>query len=109
MSCVTSVRPSARPLSDPVGVIGGSGGIEAQVGYESKPEEFMCEVCALDDEEELKAVDEEEQAAAVSPLPTPFQPTVSQYLDQCITHYPYQSWCPIASRDAVASLGTTPM
>ena len=44
----------------------------------------MCEVCALDDEDELKAVDEEEQAEAVSPLPTPFQPTMRQYLDHCI-------------------------
>ena len=86
MSCVTSGRPSVRPLSDPVGVIGGRGGIEAQVGCESKPEEFTCKVCALDDEEELKAVDEEEQAEAGSPLPTPFQPTMSQYLDHCITH-----------------------
>ena len=85
-------RPSVGPVSDSVGVIGGCGGIEAQVGYESEPEEFMCEVCDLDDEDGLKAVDEEEQAEAVSPLPTPFQPTMSQYLDRCITHYLYQSW-----------------
>ena len=92
MSCVTSGRPSVRPLSEAIGVIGGRGGTEAQVGCDSKPQEFTCELCALDDEEELKAVDEEEQAEAVSPLPTPFQPTICQYLNHCITHYPYQSW-----------------
>ena len=50
-------------------MIGGRGGIEAQVGCESKPEEFMCDVCAVDDEEEFKAVDEEEKVETVSPLP----------------------------------------
>ena len=54
----------------------------------------MCDVCAADDEGEIKATDEEEQAETVNPLPTTFQPTLSQYLDHCITHYPYQSWCP---------------
>ena len=66
----------------------------AQAGCESKPEEFMCDVCAVDDAAELRAADEEEQAETVNPLPTPFQPTLSQHLDHCITHYPYQSWCP---------------
>ena len=92
MSCVTSGRPSIRPLSDPVEVIGGRGGAVAKVGCEE--DEFICEVCGIDDEDELRATDEEEQAQKVNPLPTPFQPTLSQYLDHCITHYPYQSWCP---------------
>ena len=109
MSCVTLGRPSVRPLSHPVGVIGGRGGIEAQVGCESKPEEFTCEVCALDDEEVFKAVDEGEQVGVVSPLPTPFRPTMSHYPDHCITHYPYQSWCPFESRDAAVRLGIIPM
>ena len=30
----------------------------------------------------------------MSPLPTPFQPTMSQHPDHRITHYPRQSWCP---------------
>ena len=51
MSRVTSGRPSVRPLSNPVGVISGREGIVAQVGCESEPEEFMCEVCAVDDED----------------------------------------------------------
>ena len=69
-------------------MIGGRGGIEAQVGFELEPEEFMCDVCAVDDEEELKAVDEEEQAESVSPSTTSFQPALSQYLNHCITYYP---------------------
>ena len=64
----------------------------AKVGWE--PDEFICDVCAVDDEDELRATDEEEQAETVKLLPTPFQPTLSQYLDHCITHYPCQSWCP---------------
>ena len=59
MSCVTSGRPSVRPLSDPVRATGGRGAIEAQVGSELKPGEFMCDVCAVDDEDELRAADEE--------------------------------------------------
>ena len=43
---------------------------------------------------ELEASLEEEQALKVAPLPTPYQPTLSQFLDHCVTHYPYQSWCP---------------
>ena len=35
-----------------------------------------------------------EQAVRIAPLPTPFQPTLSQCLDHYVTHYPYQSWCP---------------
>ena len=109
MSCVHSGQASVRPLSDPVGVIGFLGGIEAQVGYASKREEFMCAVCALDDEEEFEAVDEQEQAEAVSPLLTPFQPTMSQHLEHCITHSPYQSWCPHCVGARGRDLGITPM
>ena len=69
------------------------GGHGAQDGCESKPEEFRCDVYAVDDEEELMATDEEEQAESVNPLHMPFQLTLSQYLDHCITHYLYQSWC----------------
>ena len=45
-------------------------------------------------EEELQASEEGEQAVKVVPLPTPYQPTLSQFLDYSVTHYPYQSWCP---------------
>ena len=68
----------------------------------------QCDVCAVDDEEEPKAADEEEQAETVNLLPTPFQPALSLYLNYCITHYPYQSWCPV-SKGAVVIFGTAPM
>ena len=81
MSCTTSGRPSVRPLSDPVRASGGRGGTVAQVGCGAKTDEFMCDMCAVDDEDELRAADEEEQAEKVNPLPSPFQPSLSQYLD----------------------------
>ena len=65
--------------------------------------EFLCGVCNDHDavfgveddvDEELKASDGGEQEARIVPLPTPLQPTLSQFLDQRVTHYPYQSWCP---------------
>ena len=83
-----------RPLSDLVWLIAGRGGVEAKFGCESERDKFMCEVCAVADEDDLRVPDEEEQAEKLNPLPTPFQPILSQYLDHCIAHYPYQSWCP---------------
>ena len=47
-----------------------------------------------DVDEELKISEEGEQTVRVVPLPTPYQPTLSQLLDHCVTHHPYQSWCP---------------
>ena len=44
--------------------------------------------------EEVEALAEEEQAEDIAKLPTPNQPTLSGYLDHCVTHYPYRSWCP---------------
>ena len=90
MSYVTTGRPSLRPPSDPIGVASGRGGADAKVGEGTRDA-----ICAVGDEgEEIQATFEEEPAAKVRPLPTPFQPTLSQYLDHCVTHYPYQSWCP---------------
>ena len=43
--------------------------------------------------EKFEAGDEEEPAQKVQALPTPWQPTHSQYCDHCVTHFPYQSWC----------------
>ena len=45
-----------------------------------------------DHPEELQA-QEEEEAEAVRQLPTPDQPTLSEYRDHCISHYPYRPWC----------------
>ena len=107
MSCVTSGRPSIRPLSDHAKATGCGGGAVAKVGCEQ--DEFMCEVCAVDDEDELRAADEEEQAKKANPLPTPFQPTLSQYLNIASPITRTSRDAPIASKHTVVSLGTTPM
>ena len=43
--------------------------------------------------EEIEALDEEEQADVPLCLPTQYQPTRSEFLDHCVTHYPYRAWC----------------
>ena len=58
---------------------------------------------AVDDDElnigdqsadELNApLDEEEQAEMPLCLPSVYQPTRSEYMDHCTTHYPYRAWC----------------
>ena len=41
--------------------------------------------------EELEASPDEEQAEAVGTLPSPLQPTHSEYCDHCVTHYPFRA------------------
>ena len=43
--------------------------------------------------EELEAAAEEEDVVCPPCLPTPYQPTRSEYLDHCVTHYPFRAWC----------------
>ena len=45
------------------------------------------------DEEKIEALAEEEEGHVVPTLPTPYQPSRSEYLDHCVTNYPYRSWC----------------
>ena len=45
-------------------------------------DEFMCQPC-----------DEEEQAVIPGSLPSVYQPTRSEFLDHCVTHYPFRVWC----------------
>ena len=47
----------------------------------------------MDDPKEMTAHDEEEQAKVPPCLPPVYQPTRSEYLDHCITHYPFRVWC----------------
>ena len=91
-----TARPSISPQREhnPVG-----SGLGAEVkAEEDEGDESLCRPCIFGMEdgtgEELRASEEEEQAVKVVPLTSPFQPTLSQYLDHCVTHYPYQSWCP---------------
>ena len=44
-------------------------------------------------EKEIEAVDEEEQVVCPPCLPDVYQPTQSEYLDHCVTHFPYRAWC----------------
>ena len=60
----------------------------------SDDEEFFCGMCNGQDAifgmeegtgEELGASSEGEQPVTAVPLPTPFQPTISQFMNHCIT------------------------
>ena len=90
---MTPGRPSIRPPSVPARVAGGRGGAAVNVRAGGECEDIICGVVNEEDEE-VQATLEEEPAARAKPLPTPSQPTLSQHLDHCLTHYPYQSWCP---------------
>ena len=45
------------------------------------------------DADELIAADEQEQAEMPLVLPQVYQPTRSEYLDHCVSHYPFRAWC----------------
>ena len=47
-------------------------------------DDFLCAPCDEGDEE---------QAAVPATLPAVYQPTHSEYLDHCVTHYPFRAWC----------------
>ena len=44
------------------------------------------------DTDEIEAIDEEEYEC-IPCLPTQYQPSRSEYLDHCVTHYPSRAWC----------------
>ena len=55
-----------------------------------------CAVFGADDVEPectLEEFEAEEESEVVRQLPTPDMPTRSEFLDHCVTHYPYRSWC----------------
>ena len=52
----------------------------------------MGEIAGVSSHDELEAQNEEE-AMVAKPLPTPDTPTRSEFLDHCVTHTPYRSWC----------------
>ena len=59
----------------PVGEIDGRG--------ELADDDLLCSPCE----------GEEEEAALPGCLPAVYQPTLSEYLDHCVTHYPFRAWC----------------
>ena len=100
---MTTGRPSISPHSSHNQSLVSGLGAEAVGADGDECDEFLCKVCGdqqdvfgVEDGQaaELEASLEEEQALKVAPLPVPYQPTLSQFLDHCVTHYPYQSWCP---------------
>ena len=46
-----------------------------------------------DDDLLCSPCEDEEQAVVPANLPTVYQPTHSEYLDHCVTHYPFRAWC----------------
>ena len=45
------------------------------------------------DDELCAPCEEEEQAEMPLCLPAVYQPAHSEFLDHCVTHYPYRAWC----------------
>ena len=62
----------------PVGETDGGGGARVD------DDDLLCAPCDEGDEE---------QAAVPAILPAVYQPTHSEYLDHCVTHYPFRAWC----------------
>ena len=62
----------------PVFPIGKGEGSEDNIGED----ELICSPCG-----------DEEQADVPACLPSVYQPTRSEFLDHCITHYPFRAWC----------------
>ena len=97
---MTTGRPPISPHPDRrTPVVSGLGADEAEVGDTMDGDEPLCgtrnvdgAVFGVEDDvdKELKASDEGEQAVRIVPLPIPFQPSLSQFMDHCATHYPYQ-------------------
>ena len=44
--------------------------------------------------DEIEDVDEEEEYECIQCLPSQYQPSRSEFLDHCVTHYPFRAWCP---------------
>ena len=106
MSSKRSVQHSVRPLSESMKG-GGPGAAVDREGREEKchqegiqqPEPVLpvAEAGGVDGpvEDELYCgpCDDEEQADVPSCLPSVYQPTRSEFLDHCVTHYPFRAWC----------------
>ena len=76
-----------------------SGLDKIQEGSSSEPQ--TCVVHPVDvatgaepvDVEEIDAPVEEEDTQELVCLPSSYQPTRSDYLDHCVTHFPFRAWC----------------
>ena len=52
------------------------------------------DVDGVPEENAMLEADVEEEVDRAKPLPTPQQPTKSEYDDHKVTHCPYRPWCP---------------
>ena len=76
-------------------------GVEVGYGVQAETQEkavlsFEDEapVKAQVDDDEVEAINEEEEEADVPLcLPAQYQPSRSEFLDHCVTHYPFRAWC----------------
>ena len=68
-------RQGAAEAVFPVGEIDGE-------GEGLKDDDLLCAPCG-----------DEEEALVPAILPAVYQPTHSEYLDHCVTHYPFRAWC----------------
>ena len=104
-SSVQSVRPPSIPSEQEGGPDaavaerrGRGGECHQMVNQRSEP---VFPVGKADDVEEVAKGDEltctpcgeEEQADVPSCLPSVYQPTRSEYLDHCVSHFPFRAWC----------------
>jgi hypothetical protein len=91
-----SIRPQAQSNE--------CSGLGVEVGYGVQAESTQEKaILSFEDEaqvkvqvenEEIEAVDEEEEGYECIPcLPAQYQPSRSEYLDHCVTHYPFRAWC----------------
>ena len=70
-------------------------GVQAEAAQEKAVLSFEYEapVKVQVDTDEIEAIDEEEEADVPLCLPTQYPPSRSEFLDHCVTHYPFRAWC----------------
>ena len=99
-------RDSVRPLTNS-NRVGDGPSVQADRGRCARRGRGLCEaysrpvfpVAEIGNEEEfvkpdeMIAHDEEEPAQMPLVLPSVYQPTRSEYMDHCVTHYPFRAWC----------------
>ena len=58
------------------------GETEGESNVRAEGDDLLCAPCG-----------DEEEALVPAILPAVYQPTHSEYMDHCVTHYPFRAWC----------------